>query len=117
MINAAISTAEQRVDMERHRAVREAMAWVRSKDSYGEDAIGSAVAGLLDSVHRQARWSPHGTGYEPRVRHSYRWTRRPVARRTCFDCNHYTENYCRLFAEQIDSEVYAARDCDGFEAS
>ncbi len=35
--------------------------------------------------------------------------------RTCFACVHYVESYCRLFDEAIDSELYAARDCVGFE--
>lgn len=35
--------------------------------------------------------------------------------RTCFRCSHYLENYCRLFDEQIDSEIYAAKNCAGFE--
>ena len=35
--------------------------------------------------------------------------------RTCFRCVHYTESYCRLFDEQIDSETFAAKDCPGFE--
>ena len=112
------TTSEQRVVMERHRAVREAMAWLRFRDEVGEEVIHTIVAGLLDSVHRQARWTPHGPGYDGHVRHTYTWTTQHSAPpRTCFDCDHYTESYCRLFAERIDSELYAARDCDGFEAS
>lgn len=37
-------------------------------------------------------------------------------KRTCFLCAHYVESYCRLFDVPIDSEIYAARDCNGFEA-
>jgi len=110
-----ITTAEQRVDMERHRAVHEAMNWVKA----GIPSL--AVTILLDSIHRQARWTPHGAGYEARVRHLYVWPPPDpifeLPARTCFDCGHYTESYCRLFAEQIDSELFSARDCDGFEAS
>lgn len=37
------------------------------------------------------------------------------ARRSCFLCAHYTESYCQLFDEHIDSEIFAAKDCHGYE--
>lgn len=37
--------------------------------------------------------------------------------RTCFKCEHYTENYCQLFDTPIDSELYAAKDCAGYEVT
>lgn len=36
---------------------------------------------------------------------------------TCFHCAHYTESYCRLFDEPIESEIEAAKDCNGFEVA
>lgn len=40
-------------------------------------------------------------------------------RRTCWKCIHYApeQNRCLLFDAPIDSEVYAAKDCDGFEVA
>lgn len=39
--------------------------------------------------------------------------------RTCFRCEHFLtlESHCRLFDEQIDSEIYAAKDCPGYEVA
>ena len=39
---------------------------------------------------------------------------------TCFQCQHYAFNFlgsgrCQLFDEEVDSEIFAARDCAGFE--
>lgn len=39
---------------------------------------------------------------------------------SCFQCQHYDFHFlgpgrCQLFDEDIDSEIYAARDCAGFE--
>lgn len=44
----------------------------------------------------------------------------PPRPRTCFDCDHmgvaaHGTSWCLLFDEQIDSELYAAKDCNGFE--
>lgn len=41
----------------------------------------------------------------------------PEEAQTCFRCQHYDEpkTTCLLFDEQIDSELYAARDCPGYE--
>lgn len=38
----------------------------------------------------------------------------PVAK-TCFTCIHHFGTRCQLFDEQIDSEIYAAADCSGYE--
>lgn len=37
--------------------------------------------------------------------------------RSCFLCAHYDYDHsrCRLFDEPIDSELFAARDCAGYE--
>ena len=37
--------------------------------------------------------------------------------RTCFACAHYVAEVsrCFLFDEPIDSELYAAKDCNGYE--
>ena len=42
--------------------------------------------------------------------------------RTCFTCEHYAWNAfgngrCELYDEPIDSEIFAARDCAGYEHS
>lgn len=37
--------------------------------------------------------------------------------RTCFACVHYTEGWCRQFEEPIDSEIFAATDCDSYEVA
>lgn len=39
------------------------------------------------------------------------------AERTCFQCLWYIEASarCVMFGEQIDSEIYAAQDCDAYE--
>lgn len=42
---------------------------------------------------------------------------RTSAPRSCFQCAYYSENYCHLFEEQIDSELFAAADCDAFETN
>lgn len=44
----------------------------------------------------------------------------PVVKRSCFQCEHYEffpigPGHCHLFDEAIDSEIYAARDCAGYE--
>lgn len=38
-------------------------------------------------------------------------------KKTCFSCLHYAEEEgrCQLFDEYIDSEIFAARDCPGYE--
>jgi hypothetical protein len=38
----------------------------------------------------------------------------PIAK-TCFTCVHHLDTRCMLFDEQIDSEIYAAADCSGYE--
>lgn len=42
---------------------------------------------------------------------------KPEPPKTCFKCKHYDEpaQECTLFAEKIDSELYAALDCEGYE--
>ena len=37
--------------------------------------------------------------------------------RSCFDCVFYLfeTSHCDLYDERIDSELFAARDCDGYE--
>lgn len=40
--------------------------------------------------------------------------------RSCWLCQHQTidqrsVSYCELFGESIDSEIFAARDCAGYE--
>lgn len=56
---AAISTAAQRVDMERHDAVRLSIEVMfrRPPDLPREVVRTHVVALLLDSCHKQARWS------------------------------------------------------------
>lgn len=41
----------------------------------------------------------------------------PLRPRSCFDCVHFSEarSTCELFAEVIDSELFAAADCEGYE--
>lgn len=34
--------------------------------------------------------------------------------KTCFSCVHYTDSWCELFEAEVDSEVYAARNCTEF---
>lgn len=36
---------------------------------------------------------------------------------TCFRCQHYGDRYCQLFDERIESEIEAAKDCNGFEVA
>ena len=37
---------------------------------------------------------------------------------TCFRCVNYAiEGWCRLFDEPIDSELFAARDCEAYEVA
>lgn len=31
---------------------------------------------------------------------------------TCFDCVFYAEPLCRIFNEVVESEIFAARDCE-----
>lgn len=40
-------------------------------------------------------------------------------RRSCFTCEHFSTvlSRCFLFDEPVDSEVYAARDCNGYEVA
>lgn len=39
-------------------------------------------------------------------------------RPTCFLCKHYTaDSHCAVDGEHIDSEVYAARDCEDYEVT
>jgi hypothetical protein len=38
-------------------------------------------------------------------------------KQTCFRCEHYLDQYCRLFDEPIESEIEAAKDCNGFEVA
>jgi len=38
----------------------------------------------------------------------------PLVSKTCFRCVHYTERFCTLYEADIDSEIYAARDCTDF---
>lgn len=39
------------------------------------------------------------------------------AKKTCFLCLHYEENYCQLFDQTIHSEIQAAKDCPGYEVA
>lgn len=52
-------TQEQRVDMERHDAVRRALDWILDAHEWPDPSVplDTAVAVLLDSVHKQLRWS------------------------------------------------------------
>jgi hypothetical protein len=40
-------------------------------------------------------------------------------KRSCFKCEHYASEVsrCFLFDEQIDSEIFAAKDCNGYEVA
>ena len=40
-------------------------------------------------------------------------------KRSCFKCEHYVSEVsrCFLFDEPVDSELYAARDCNGYEVA
>lgn len=40
-----------------------------------------------------------------------------MAAKTCFNCQHYDEpvRVCRVFDEQIDSEIFAAEECPAYE--
>lgn len=40
-------------------------------------------------------------------------------RRSCFKCIHYADwaSHCELLDEEIDSEIFAARHCNGYETS
>lgn len=45
---------------------------------------------------------------------------RPERPQTCFECDHLGiawggSSWCLLYDEGIDSEIYAAKDCPGFE--
>ena len=35
--------------------------------------------------------------------------------RTCFLCTHYGMSRCELYDEPVQSEIYSARDCPGYE--
>lgn len=45
--------------------------------------------------------------------------RRAPEPRSCFDCIHFAhvESHCHMWGEQIDSELFAAADCDAFETA
>ena len=43
----------------------------------------------------------------------------PAKRRSCFDCIHFESplSQCLFYDERVDSELYAAKDCEAFETS
>jgi hypothetical protein len=38
----------------------------------------------------------------------------PLVSKTCWSCCFYGDQFCEVFEVEVDSEIYAARDCEEY---
>jgi hypothetical protein len=112
--------------------IPEAMAAQRRKerDQKTSRAIANVETAITEAVEAgETEWAERlmrvSTDQSPAV--VKEWQDRPTVtqlsvERTCFRCQHYEfrstgPGHCQLFDEAIDSEIFAARNCAGYEPS